>query len=222
MTKPDPAATGPFLNDSDYLQAEQQWLLLRCEAVALQADIDDELQKVRRNVVGAHKSTAVAELQRRLDATAVDEARNALDARLAVMREAGVVLGVDVLCKRHDFKDDGVERLALIVTTLCALSDVAEIELGRIGPRSYGGNCCVETLWRLLGYNFDQRVASRRSFSPEAPLLRAGLITATLGRSSGPRDLRDAALDCTGPTFATMLGLQEGTAVSPDPSTGAA
>lgn len=204
-----PASTDypPFKNDIEYIEAESVWVRARCARLDVERRVAEKLQDVRRETIGTKPATVVREYQRQL-ASLHETERNlrvGLDSRLAATRACGTVLGLDALCIEHSFGD--VERVALLLGILAALSEGDEDEIAKAGPTNFRGRGGPEVVWDFMGLSFAQRVAARQVFLPTAPLLANGLMVLTVGHSDGPRELRCAYMDVTTTAFETTLGL---------------
>jgi hypothetical protein len=100
-----------------------------------------------------------------------------------------------------------VERIALLLATLAALSERDEDEIAKTGCTGIQGRCGPEVVWDVMGLSIAERIAARQVFLPTAPLVADGLMVLTVGHSDGPRELRCASMDVTTTAFETILGL---------------
>jgi hypothetical protein len=198
----------PFNNDIEYIEGKAAWVRARCARLDLERRVDEKLQDVRRETIGTKPPTVVREYQRRLETLHQTERhlRAMLDFRLAATRACGTVIALDALCRDHGLGD--VERIALLLATLAALSERDEDEIAKAGCTGIQRRCGPEVVWDVMGLSIAERIAARQVFLPTAPLAADGLMVLTLGHSDGPRELRCAHMDVT-TAFETILGLSK-------------
>jgi hypothetical protein len=199
----------PFKNDIEYIEAESAWVRARCARLDHERRVAEKLRDVRRETIGTKPPTVVREYQRRLEAFHETERnlRVELDFRLAATRTGGMALGLDTHAGDHGLGE--VERVALLLSTLAALSDGDEDEIAKAGRTNFHGRGGPEVVWDFMGLSFADRIAARQVFLPTAPLVADGLLVLTVGNSDGPRELRCAYMDVTTTAFDTMLGLSK-------------
>ncbi len=199
----------PFKNDIEYIEAESAWVRARCARLDLERRAAEKLQDVRRETIGTKPPTVVREYQRRMETLHATERnlRVELDFRLAATRTGGMALGLDTLAGDHGLGE--VERVALLLSTLAALSDGDEDEIAKAGRTNFHGRGGPEVVWDFMGLSFAERIAARQVFLPTAPLVADGLMVLTVGSSDGPRELRCSYMDVTTTAFETILGLSK-------------
>lgn len=199
----------PFKNDIEYIEAESAWVRARCARLDLERRAAEKLQDVLRETIGTKPPTVVREYQRRLETLHATERnlRIELDFRLAATRTGGTALGLDALAGDHGLGE--VERVALLLSTLAALSDGDEDEIARAGRTNFHGRGGPEVVWDFMGLSFAERITARQVFLPTAPLVADGLMVLTVGSSDGPRELRCSYMDVTTTAFETILGLSK-------------
>lgn len=207
--------SGVFASDAHYLQAEWEWLRARaqrlaCERLRRQGQVSEMSRDTK--TVGKRRTVADHDGDRRLAFWKDREAelRTKLDQDLDGHRRAPLgQLGLDRLCLEHDLS--ALERLALLVTTLCATSRVLAAEvLDDLSPGMYGAVVIEDMV--LLNVDDPGDVAellrSRATFAPDCKLLRRKLVTITYPSTAlTPQDFLRGTLEITPSAFCQVTGM---------------
>lgn len=202
------ASAEPFASDIAFIEAEGAFVLARSARLEAERSLKDELSDRlgRGNTIGSKPSTAAKELERK--ALNLREAEDKLRQNISRRVEASIatdfVAGLDALC--GEFNLNQVERTTLLLATLAATDERYEDAIRSIAT-GCGGQTTPELVSAYLELGFAERIAARAAFQPSSPLLRNGLISLTVGRSSMPYDLRSAFANVTQRAFDVILGL---------------
>jgi len=172
----------PFISNAEYLASESLWLRQRAESIAAQQELRRDRDHSGRWSPSADDEAAqdrrVVRLRDKEEAT-----RLRIDARLAAgARCGGFRLGLDKLQAAHDLSP--LERLVLLVGALVSIDQRVTSAIETLDHVSWSTapNVCL----LLAKQGFADRLKSRASFEPGAPLLRDGLICWPQGAPPAP------------------------------------
>jgi hypothetical protein len=165
----------PFADDDEYLSEHLDYLASRVQRLAAAK----ELREIVRREPSGPQPGIDDDLLRRLEMFQAreDRQRDDLNARLQAHRaDPGArKLGIDRLAEAHALQE---EACMVLLSCFCSAmsEEKAEAVHGDLGVGMYGSRS-VEGLLRLLdAQSIADRVRLRRLFSPEAPLVKAGLV----------------------------------------------
>jgi hypothetical protein len=207
MNKTEPH---PFTNDIAYILAELEWIKTRSRRIGFGNELDEYAQDVSHTKIGNTKKTKTEELNRRYANMLEEEntLRGEIDERLLRNREAGPIIGLEAIC--HKFNLEKFERTLLLLSVLPTLGE----DLTKVFDHSFGAGFCgryltVNGVWEFLELSVEERIKSRLTLLPEAPLLKFGLISMDIGRCYTPAKITDAYVELTHAAFSIIVGMPE-------------
>lgn len=213
MTAPKPLL--PFTDDLDYMQAELAWVEARATRIAAERaaerdGVEDFSVRRRRPRVDDEPESRRSMLRRASRAgRQEEELRAALDARLAVHREADAPpLALDQLCATCGL--DPFARTVLLLAAAPFFSGRYEkLYSAMIGAEPYE-SLTVEAAFAFAELSLAERIDRRASFTSRAPLIRQDLVSVAMHhRFSSAKDLLDSDINLANRTFAYLVGRKE-------------
>ncbi len=204
----------PFGDDLACLLAEFDWGNARCRRLGAQRlllDLEEETNNAtpprNRRRIARKLRRSIPVLRRTEDAK-----RGFIDARLALNRNGGPTLGLDVIqdeCGLTPF-----ERTVLLLGCLAAAGEEYAGALDQIGSRTFfGGALCVETCWNYAEMSAGDRLESLPMFLPSGSLVRNGLVECCRPTVT-PASLPSTTLEVTPQAFARLTGIVEFEAIN--------
>jgi hypothetical protein len=208
-TKQNPFKSHGFPTDVHYLEAAAAHVVAKAARIAAEARWEPR-ETGHTDTVGKQPSTYSKETDRRIVVlrAAEEQAKQELDAGLAVTQSAGIILGIDRVTKHYSLTEQ--ERTTLLLATLAALAEELETAICSIGPASFGPQLAPEVVWVFMEYDFEQQVVEgRKAFLPTGSLLVHDLISLTIGRTATPSSVRSATIMVTQKGFDAVVGITD-------------
>ena len=200
----------PYTCDLDYLEAELQWIEVRCQRIGIDLRLLSQAQvsnrRVRFDTSGADNSPQ-ALLGRRSQMEGMErDMRSQIDARRAETTRQGEAVALDRLCEQ--FGLDTFERTALLLCAAPCFSRRFDDHYALLEPdEHHSGAPTIEIVCTFNECGFAERIRRRTVFSSTAPLLANDLVSVDLrDRYSDPEDLLSAAVKLNSLTFNYLLG----------------
>lgn len=201
-----------FASEAEYLGAEWEWLRARVQRLASERTLQQsEIRQATGDLrtLGRRRQVSDEEVRRRLQhwRGKEEQLRAEIDVRLEAHRRAPVPrLGIDELCTEHGLSE--LERLALIVTALCATSSSMASDILDDVCSGFG-SVTVEDLIRLGDpVGVPDWLNGRATFGLSGQLVRGQLVTVSFpGGALTPEDVLRGNVQITSSAFSKVTGL---------------
>lgn len=208
---PDLNCTSPQLFDRplQWLAHELQWIRLRAQRIACDNKLAAEPEMPRQRYRGDddHEDPRVVQL-RRDDLSGRETAlRSHLDACRQLHIAQGSPLPLDALAALYQLND--FEATVVLLAASAGFSAEFRDLWELVSPNS-DSSLSVENLFNFCEVPWADRLARRRSFASQSPLVANQLVAVHVsGRLNGPGDLLQADVETTTQTFAYLAGMPD-------------
>lgn len=200
----------PYADDLEYVEHELRWVEGRLIGLSAKARVEGGGTSRQTSGWGASDVDEQLSIrQRRARAKAALESaahlRVEIDARLAATREAGMTLGLDLLCTTHGLDD--FERTILILASAPVFSRRFDQLYDDMVEDTRTCGLAVESIFNFCELDFRDRILRRSAFEISSPLVRNELLTLDVNaRLSAPKELLDATIEVSSGALAIILG----------------
>jgi SpoVK/Ycf46/Vps4 family AAA+-type ATPase len=199
----------PFDTDLAYLEAELEWVAIRCKRIGAEGGLgrvgggpsDTDKWAESKAVYRARIKGRVRELQANEKAI-----REVIDIRRGLNQEIGKPLALDKICQTYRLSL--LERRAVLLSASAVFSTEFEAHFSTLmGERVNNAAPTVEILFRFSEFGFAERIQNRKVFSKGAPLSKNDLISMDLiDLYHSPEDLLEARISLNTMTLNFLLG----------------
>jgi SpoVK/Ycf46/Vps4 family AAA+-type ATPase len=190
----------PYLDVIEYYDDHIAWLRLRVTRMGLDAANDTRTDRSRSKTVTASdkkKPQTVAEMDARLAAL-----RQTIDSRIRASLKRGVVLPLESIC--DEFGVDSFDKMIMVLLLAPSIDSAFAALLG--AKCSYNGTMAVHHVMSLLCDTTRERIAARRRFTRDSPLVSHGLIRLETGQSANEVDFLRMDVHLSRPIASRLLG----------------